>query len=117
MIPHLYLAGAVAVLTLTAGFVAGVKVTNWHRDSQQFAIEQAAEKAGKSAAEAAVTAIEKIEVRNVTIKQQAETVTREVPTYRDCVHDQRVFDGINQALTEPGADPPRLPAADAAHGQ
>lgn len=58
------------------------------------------------AQEGAAEAISKIEVRNVTIRQQAETVTREVPVYRDCRHDPDGLRLVNEALTgarqEPG---------------
>jgi hypothetical protein len=65
---------------------------------------------------AAAEAISKIEVRNVTVRQKAETITREVPVYRDCRHDGDGLRLINQALTD--ADEPagggKLPAADPA---
>jgi hypothetical protein len=65
---------------------------------------------------AASEAISKIEVRNVTVRQKAETITREVPVYRDCRHDGDGLRLVNQALTdtaEPAAGT-QLPAADAA---
>lgn len=49
-------------------------------------------------------AIAKIEVRNVTIRQKAETITREVPVYGDCRHDPVGLQLVNQALA-PGAEP------------
>jgi hypothetical protein len=65
---------------------------------------------------AASEAISKIEVRNVTIRQKAETITREVPVYGDCRHDPVGLQLVNQALgteAEPaGRD--KLPAADSA---
>ena len=65
---------------------------------------------------AAGEAISKIVVRNVTIRQKAETVTREVPVYRDCRHDPDGLRLANQALgaeAEP-ADRGKLPASDTA---
>ena len=62
---------------------------------------------------AAGEAISKIEVRNVTIRQKAETVTREVPVYRDCRHDPDGMRLVNQALADPKSpDRDKLPAAD-----
>ncbi len=111
MIPNLALAGIAAVVIAGGAFTAGWKVNAWRHDSQQLAIQESAEKAGKAAADAAVTAIEKIEVRNVTIRQQAETVVREVPVYQQCKHDGRVFDSINAALAEPGTGAAGVPTA------
>jgi hypothetical protein len=65
---------------------------------------------------AASEAISKIEVRNVTVRQKAETITREVPVYRDCRHDGDGLRLLNQALTdahEPAAGG-QLPAPDSA---
>lgn len=56
-------------------------------------------------------AIAQIEVKNVTIRQKAETITREVPVYTDCKHDAAGLRLINEALTgkaEP-VDPGKLP--------
>jgi hypothetical protein len=105
VIPQAYLAGAAALSLAAGGLVTGWKAANWRRDSQALAIEQAAKKAGESATQAAVTAIKGIEVKYVTIRQNAETVTREVPVYRDgtCNHDPRMRDAINAALAGPGA--------------
>ncbi len=103
---QLLIAGIGAVVIGAGGFATGWKVNSWRHDSQQLAIEQAAEKAAEKVASNAVDAIQTIEVRNVTIRQQAETITREVPVYRDraCAHDERMYQTINQALTEPQPD-------------
>jgi hypothetical protein len=65
---------------------------------------------------AAAEAISQIEVRNVTIRQKAETITREVPVYRDCRHGGDGLRLLNRALTdtpEPAAGS-QLPAPDPA---
>jgi hypothetical protein len=93
--------GVLALLAVT--FATGWNVANWRRDSMELAVTLAAEKAGQSAITAAVDAIEGIQVKYVTIKQQAEVVTREVPVYRDCVHDPRGLSAINTALA--GGEP------------
>lgn len=64
----------------------------------------------------AAEAIAKIEVRNVTIRQKAETVTREVPVYRDCRHDGDGLRLLNEALSPGAQSAPesKLPGTDAA---
>lgn len=54
-----------------------------------------------AAQRAAASEIAKIEIKNVTIKQKAETVTREVPVYRECTHDALGMQLVNEALTPP----------------
>lgn len=65
---------------------------------------------------AAAEAIQGIEVRNVTIRQKAETITREVPVYRDCRHTADGLRLVNQALSdaEEPATGGELPATDPA---
>jgi len=43
-------------------------------------------------------AISAIEIKNTTIRQKVETVTREVPVYRDCQHSPDVLSLLNSAL-------------------
>lgn len=75
-------------------------------------LEEVAKVAREASAQASAEAIAKIEVKNVTIKQQLETQIREKPVYRDCFADQRVLDTVNEAITgnpAPGAG--ELPTA------
>lgn len=44
-------------------------------------------------------AISEIEVKNVTVRQKAETIIREVPVYRDCKHTPDGMQAVNEALT------------------
>jgi hypothetical protein len=113
---QLLVAGIGAAVVAAGGFTAGWRVNSWRHDSQQLAIEEAAKKAGEAATGAAVSAIEGIQVRYVTIKQQGETITREVPVYRDCVHDPRGLSAINAALAggQSGSSAVGLPATDPA---
>lgn len=53
----------------------------------------------RAADEGTARALSKLEIKHVTIKQQAQVVEREVPVYRDCRHDSRMLDAINAALT------------------
>lgn len=112
MSPHL-IAGAVIV---ALAFATGWKVNGWRIDSAQKKADAVEQRATAAATDAAVKAIKGIEVRYVTIKQQGETITREVPVYRDCVHSTDGLRVVSEALNP--ATPPsgaaRLPGPDAA---
>lgn len=51
---------------------------------------------------AAADRISKLDVKNTTIRQKTEVRIREVPVYRDCVHDAGTLGLLNDALA-PGA--------------
>lgn len=102
--------GVLALLAVTFG--TGWNVANWRRDSMELAVVEAADRASAASRASAVKAIGKIEVRNVVIRQQAETITREVALYRECVHDPRGLQAVNAALAEPGSDPAGVPSTD-----
>lgn len=98
-----FIIGAVIV---AIAFATGWQVNGWRLKASEARAEESAEKAATAATEAAVAAIKGIEVKYVTIKQQAETVTREVPVYRECMHDPRGMQAVNEALTgQPHQDP------------
>lgn len=124
MIPTPFLPWLILAVTLLVG-AAGA--TGYWKGSQhtadQIAAQQAreaalVEKTRETAAQAAAEQIAKIEVKNVTIRQKAETITREVPVYGDCRHDPRTLGLLNDALapgttqTQP-ADNGKLPRPDA----
>lgn len=56
-----------------------------------------------------------MKVEHQTIRQKTEVITREVPVYRDCQHDDVAFGLLNDALTPPdrrgagGGDQGKLP--------
>lgn len=54
-----------------------------------------------AAAEGAASAIAKIKPEYRTVIQRTRTVMAAAPAYRDCQHDQRVFDDINSKLGPP----------------
>jgi Tfp pilus assembly protein PilO len=123
VIPLPFLPWIILGVTLLVG-AAGA--TGYWKGSQhtadQIAAQEAREaalvqKTRETAAQAAAEQISKIEVRNVTIRQKAETITREVPVYGDCKHDPRTLGLLNDALTPGGeAKPPsdgKLPRPDA----
>lgn len=85
----------VAVGLFAAGGSIGWKAAQNSRDAQELA-------EGKAMAEslqAAASAIAKIEVRNVTIRQQGETIIREKPVYQDCKNTPEMMGVLNQALS------------------
>lgn len=57
-------------------------------------------------------AISKIEVRNVTVRQKAETITRERVVYSECQHDPDGLRLVNEALRDAPEPAPvdKLPA-------
>ncbi|MEO8153547.1 MAG: hypothetical protein ABI605_10795 [Rhizobacter sp.] len=113
---YAYIAAAVlAVAAWSASCWKAYELGRDHELATQAREDNAAAQTRLVASTAAAEAISKIEVRHVTIRQQADTVIREVPVYLDCRHDARVLRDINEARTgraEPvGAG--QLPAASA----
>lgn len=107
MIPHLYLAGAVAVATFTGGIYVGVKTTNWHRDSQELAITQAAAKAGEAATTAAVEQIKNLRPQFTTINQPLQKELHSETRYvsGDCAHTDAVWGLLDRAYQAAGGQP------------
>lgn len=112
--PYQLIAG---VILAALAFAAGWRVNEWRNDSADLKAQEVAERASVAATEAAVTAIKGIEIKYVTIKQQGETVTREVPVYRECMHDPRGMQLVNEALeggrVSPADSAARVPGSDA----
>lgn len=117
--PWTLLAAVIAIGALTgSAYVQGRRDGKAAELATQAREDRAAAVATQAAASAAAHAIANMEIRNVTVRQQAQTVIREVPVYRDCVHDERVFQRINAALTGSEPEPAgggQLPAASAPH--
>ncbi len=124
MIPAQFIPWALLAVVLlvgasgATGYRAGAKHTE-NQIAAQAAREAAlVDKTREAAAQAAAEQISKIEVKNTTIRQKAEVITREVPIYGDCRHDPRTLGLLNDALA-PGATegkpagPGELPRTDA----
>lgn len=110
MLPNPYLiAGALAAIL--AAYGVGRYDGSRMEKASHLSAEQRAQEAYDAALRATADQIAKINIRNTTIRQQAETVIREVPAY-SCVHDPRGMQSINQALVPAGDS--SLPATDAA---
>lgn len=120
MIPLPYLLGAALIsvlLALGGGYFMGRSDGRALEAGEQDRVALAVAAAEQAMQRVAAESISKIEVRNVTIRQKAETVTREVPVYRDCKHDPDGLRLINDALDPTGAFPTpdsKLPATDPA---
>lgn len=96
---------ALDVASFTLKAAAVLIALNWVYEAGR-----AAEKADKAeqeaavivtrtaAAEGAASAISAIKLESRTVVQRTREITREVPAYRDCLHDQRVFDDLNKQL-------------------
>lgn len=56
-------------------------------------------KAGEAAQRGAAEEIAKITIINKTIQGRVETITREVPVYKDCHNTPDVMKGLNDLLT------------------
>jgi hypothetical protein len=111
------LIGAVVLIASLAGAYAFGR--NDGRDLERtkwLEVQQSVEATRVAAREGAAEAISQIEVKHVTIRQQAETVTREVPVYGDCRHDPDGMRLVNEALESPGSNtgPGSVPAPDPA---
>lgn len=118
-LPHLAIGAAVAVLVAGAGgYLAGRSDGRKLEAAEHRKVELAIAEARDAMAAVAAEKISEIEVRNVTIRQKAETITREVPVYRDCRHDPDGLRLVNAALTgsDPDAAQGGVPAADRARG-
>ena len=68
--------------------------------AKQSEIKDAIQQTQAKAETGAANAIAKAAAENTKTITRVQTITREVPVYRDsaCSHDQRVFDDINAAL-------------------
>lgn len=92
---------AVVVAVLASYGAVGYKGYRVGQDSiiaEQAKLADVETRTRDAALAAAGEAISKIEVRNVTIRQKAETITREVPVYGDCRHDPSGLRLVNEAL-------------------
>lgn len=68
-------------------------------------VKQAIEDTRKIVMEGTADAISKIVVRNTTVQGRVETVVRDNPVYRDCVHAPDQLRNINEVLTGRSGSP------------
>lgn len=118
-LPYLLLGALLAVLASGGGgYWLGRQDGRALEAGEARKVVAAVEAARAAMTEAAAGAIAGIEITNKTIRERTETVTREVPIYRECRHDPSGLQSINAALAGPaaGAGDRELPAADAPGG-
>lgn len=123
MLPWLLLVGSICTALAGFGGYAGGRADGVELERGRHATEaQLVAKVAEQAALGTAAEIARIQVTQTTIRQRVETEIREKPVYRDCVHDQRVFDALNAALV--GAEsvgggelPSADPAARSEHGR
>ena len=91
------------LLGMALSFAAGTWYGTGVGEDNEFAkraredsIVRDAREAGQQGAAAAIAAMKP---RNVTIRQEVEREIETRTVYRDCVHPDRVFDNVNEALT------------------
>lgn len=113
------LAGGLALVAMTggaywAGHTAGTdaQAARQQRDTDLVA------QAGEAAASAAAAAINKIEVKHVTVTQALQREVIDRPVYRDCRSGLDAVGLFNSAIPGAGPEPPagggQLPASDTA---
>lgn len=76
------------------GFDYGREREHTHNEELQSSIRRVEAKAAAGAASAIAEYAGKIQATNTRI----ERITKEIPVYRDCQHDSRVFDDLNAKL-------------------
>ncbi len=116
MNPYALLAGVVLWGASVGGaFWYGTSTGRDGEIAKRAAVDQAVADTRKLAMEGAADAISKIQVRNTTVQGRVETIVRDNPVYRDCVHPADVMRNINEALTgRPGpSGDGGVPGADA----
>jgi hypothetical protein len=87
------------VASIAGSYLYGQHVGVEHEQVKQSEVKQAIEDTRELARQGAADAIAKIKVRNTTIQGKVTTLVRDNPVYRDCVHDDRGLQLINEALT------------------
>lgn len=82
-----------AAILFFGGFSGGWKMQGDHRDALELAESQ-----GKALAlEATAVQIAKLDIKQVTIKQQAETIIREKTVYQECRNTPEMMQVLNDA--------------------
>lgn len=109
-----------ALVVLLAGAGAtGVYQGVQYEKGQEARTEVLIQKAGEAAQTAAADVISKLQPKYTTIQQKTETITREVPVYRDCHNTPDELRLLNDALSNSDSPEPagtgELPKVDTTH--
>ncbi len=112
--PWFVLAALIALASAgSAGYIKGSK------DQRRAHIAEIAEQQtlAEQLEQTIATEVGKIKITNTYVRGKIETITREVPVYRECVHDPRVVSLLNDILAGKASvatGQSVVPAADAA---
>jgi len=105
-LPYRILAGLVILLLAAGGgYYYGSKHTGARIAADLARTAAIAQKAQQEALQATAKELAAEGVKYRTIREKTEVITREVPVYRDCQHDDRTFGLLNDALSPAGAKP------------
>ena len=104
-----YLIAGAALISAAAGFYGGLRIKQGEWDAATVAAQTEREAALTTIAES----IQKIDVKQQTIRERVIRETVEKPVYRDCRHEPDSLRDINAALSVP-AGASDVPASDAA---
>jgi len=104
-----YLIAGAALISAAAGFYGGWSIKQGQWDAATVAAHTEREAALSTIAES----IQKIDVKQQTIRERVIRETVEKPVYRDCRHEPDSLRDINAALSVP-AGASDVPASDAA---
>ena len=104
-----YLIAGAALISAAAGFYGGWAIKQGQWDAATVAAHTEREAALSTIAES----IQKIDVKQQTIRERVIRETVEKPVYRDCRHEPDSLRDINAALSVP-AGASDVPASDAA---
>jgi hypothetical protein len=110
---QLQIALLMGAIALASGFTAGWKVNGWRYEAQRAAVEESISEALTATAKE----LAKIEVKNVTIRQQMETKVIERTIYHECKHEPDGVRLINEALNGKSVDNSKLPGVDTTSGE
>lgn len=118
--PYTAVAKFAAIGLLALGlFIGGAKLGYNYSEGQNARAEVLIEKVADKAQEGAAREIGKLQPKYTTIQQKTETITREVPVYRDCHNTPDELRLLNDALTNSNSPEPastgELPKADTTH--
>lgn len=102
---QLILAGVGAAVIAGGAFTAGWRVNAWRHDSQELAIQQAAEKAATAATAAATEVIKGLRPQFTTINRGVEREVRTEVRYSDCVHTDAAWGLLDRAYQAAGGEP------------
>lgn len=95
----LYIQLAILGIIAVTSFTTGWKVNGWRHDAEYAARMEG----GRIALERTAEELAKLDIKQVTIKQEVQKHVIEKPVYRDCKHDPDALRLLNDTLEGRGA--------------